>query len=73
LRFARKRNEDMKDSDLPRPEQTHTHPRAEAERTARHDAIAAWAADMAGTNLDLDPDLESAEIECLLKTGRAGG
>ena len=39
-------------------------------RKARHEAIAAYAADMAGTELDLDPDLESAGIEHLLKTGR---
>ncbi len=40
-------------------------------RKARHDAIAAYAADMAGTKLDLDPDLESAGIEHLVKTGKA--
>ena len=40
-------------------------------RKARHDAIAAYAAEMAGTDLDLDPDLESAGIEHLVKTGRA--
>lgn len=39
-------------------------------RMARHDAIAAYAEEMAGTNLDLDPDLESAGIEHLVKTGR---
>jgi hypothetical protein len=37
-------------------------------RNARQDAIAAYAAEMAGTNLDLDSDLESAAIEHL---GRA--
>jgi hypothetical protein len=31
-------------------------------RKARHDAIAAYAAEMAGTDLDLDPVLESAAI-----------
>src|ERR1039457_1493422 len=39
-------------------------------RKARHDQIAAHAAEMAGTNLDLDPDLESAGIEHLVKTGK---
>lgn len=39
-------------------------------RKARHDAIAAYAAEMAGTTLDLDHDLESAGIEHLMKTGR---
>lgn len=39
-------------------------------RKARHGAIAAYAAEMAGTNLDLDPDLESAGIEHLVKTGK---
>jgi hypothetical protein len=38
-------------------------------RKARHDRVAAYAAEMAGTNLDLDPDLESAGIEHLVKTG----
>lgn len=40
-------------------------------KKARHDAIAAYSAEMAGTHLDLDPDLESAGIEHLIKTGRA--
>lgn len=39
-------------------------------RKARHDAIAAYAAEMAGTALDLDPELESAGIEHLVKAGR---
>ena len=39
-------------------------------RKARHDAIAAFAAKMAGTALDLDSDLESAGVEHLVKTGR---
>ena len=39
-------------------------------RKARHDAIAAYAAEMAGTELDLDHDLESAGIEHLVKTVR---
>jgi hypothetical protein len=38
-------------------------------RKARHRAISAYAEQMAGTNLDLDPILESAGIEHLLKTG----
>lgn len=40
-------------------------------RKARQDAIAAYAAEMAGTDLDLDSDLESAAIEYLVKTGKA--
>jgi hypothetical protein len=39
-------------------------------RRARHDAIAAYAEEMAGTKLDLDPDLESAGIEHLVKTAK---
>src|SRR5437016_1276490 len=38
-------------------------------RKARHTAIAAYAEEMARTNLDLDPDLELSGIEHL---GRAG-
>lgn len=34
-------------------------------RRARHDAITAYAAEMAGTSFDLDPGLESAGIEYL--------
>ena len=40
-------------------------------RRARHDAIAVFAAEMAGTHLDLDADLESAGIEHVVKTGKA--
>ena len=40
-------------------------------RKARHDQIAAYAAEMAGTDLDLDPDLEAAGVERLVKTGKA--
>jgi hypothetical protein len=40
-------------------------------RKARGDAIAAYAAQMAGTHLDLDADLESAGIEHLVKTRKA--
>jgi hypothetical protein len=40
-------------------------------RKTRQDAIAAYAAEMAGTHLDLDTDLESAAIEHLVKGGRA--
>ena len=39
-------------------------------RKARHLAIAAYAAEMAGTDIDLDRELESAGIEHLRKTGR---
>ncbi len=40
-------------------------------RKAKHDQIAAYAAEMAGTDLDLDPDLEAAGVEHLVKTGKA--
>lgn len=39
-------------------------------RKIRHDAIAAYAAEMAGTGFDLDPDLESAGIEHLTESSR---
>ncbi len=39
-------------------------------RKARHDAIAAYAAEMAGTSLDLDGELEASGIEHLVETGR---
>ncbi|HEX3745941.1 MAG TPA: hypothetical protein VHW09_18495 [Bryobacteraceae bacterium] len=39
-------------------------------RKARHEAIANYAAEMAGTRFDLDSDLESAGIEHLVKTAR---
>ncbi len=39
-------------------------------RHARRDAIKAYAAEMAGTHLDLS-DLESAAIEHLLKAGKS--
>jgi hypothetical protein len=40
-------------------------------RKARHDAIVAFAADAAGTSLDLDEDLEAAGIEQLVRTPKA--
>lgn len=40
-------------------------------RKARHEAITAYAAEMAGTHLDLDADLESAGIEHLVNTRKA--
>lgn len=39
-------------------------------RKARHEAIAAYAAEMAGTELDLDPALEAAGVEHLSDSGR---
>ena len=39
-------------------------------RRARHDAIAVYAAEMAGTELDLDREWESAGIEHLVRIGR---
>lgn len=41
-------------------------------RRARREATAAYAAEMAGTHLDLDSDLESAAIQHLVKGGKAG-
>jgi hypothetical protein len=43
----------------------------EQRRKARHDAVAAYAAEMAGTHLDLDTDLESAGIEHLVNMPKA--
>jgi predicted transcriptional regulator len=43
----------------------------EQARKARHDAIAAFAAEAAGTSLDLDEDLEAAGIDHLMRTGKA--
>ena len=40
-------------------------------RKSRQQAIAAYAAETAGTHLDLDSDLESAAIEHLVKRGKA--
>jgi hypothetical protein len=40
-------------------------------RKARHDRIAAYASEMAGTDLDLDRDLEAAGIEHLMRSGKA--
>jgi hypothetical protein len=42
----------------------------EQSRKARHEAIAAYAAEMAGTPLDLDAELESAAISHLLDTSK---
>jgi hypothetical protein len=39
----------------------------EQSRKARRDAVAAYASEMAGTDLDLDPQLEAAGIEHLTK------
>ena len=40
-------------------------------RKARHDVIAAFAAETAGAHLDLDTDLESVGIQHLLNTDKA--
>lgn len=40
-------------------------------RKARHEAIAVYATETAGTHLDLNADLESAGIEHLVNTGKA--
>jgi hypothetical protein len=39
----------------------------EQTRKARRDAVAAYASEMAGTELDLDPRLEAAGIEHLIR------
>ncbi|MBN8734070.1 MAG: hypothetical protein J0L64_26265 [Acidobacteria bacterium] len=39
-------------------------------RRARHDAISSYAAETAGTALDLDRELESAAVDHLLKSER---
>lgn len=41
-------------------------------RQALHDTIARYAVEVAGTEQDLDRDLEAAGVEHLLKTGRTG-
>ncbi len=41
-------------------------------REARHEAIVAYAAEMAGSHLDLDTGLESAGIEYVVNAGKAG-
>jgi hypothetical protein len=43
----------------------------ERAKRARHDQIAGWAAEMAGTHLDLDHDLEAAGIEQLVHAGKS--
>jgi len=40
-------------------------------RKARHDAIASYAADVAGSPLDLDEELEAAGVEHLMKMRKA--
>ncbi len=60
----------MKNFHVPLPEQPYLSLSAEEVRKARHDAIAAYAAEMAGTLFDLDADLESAGIEHMLNTSK---
>lgn len=43
----------------------------EQRRKARHEEIAAYAADVAGSPSDLDPEFERAGVEYLLKTTKA--
>lgn len=57
----------MKNFHLHLPDRTHTD---QQRRKSRRDEIAAYATEIAGTHLDLDPDLESAAIEHLVKTGK---
>ena len=44
----------------------------EQARKARHDAIASYAAEVAGSDLDMDPALESAGVEHLLSSSSSG-
>jgi hypothetical protein len=44
----------------------------QSQRAARHRAIAAFAAESAGTKLDLDPDLEAASAEHLAEFEQEG-
>ena len=65
----------MKNFHLPLPEQTLAHEAVDwwlrqQFRKARQDAIAAYAAEMAETHLDLDSDLESAAVDHLVKADR---
>jgi hypothetical protein len=52
----------MKDFRLPAPERTDA-----VLKKDRHNAIAVYAAEMAGTEFDLDPDLESAAVEQMMR------
>ncbi|MCX6603956.1 MAG: hypothetical protein NTV52_10210 [Acidobacteria bacterium] len=69
----------MKNFRLPLPERTYTTLVREAidvwlkdqTRKARHNAIADYAAEWAGSELDLDHELESAGVEHLVKTSKA--
>jgi hypothetical protein len=54
----------MKNFHVPLREEIYSRLRAEAER-ARHNAIAAYADEMAGTEFDLDPELELAGTDHL--------
>lgn len=42
----------------------------ERAKKVRHDQIASWASEMAGTHLDLDPDLEAVAIEHLVNANK---
>ena len=44
----------------------------ERKKKQQHDGIAAYAAEMAGTEFDLDVALEAASVEHLLKTNKKG-
>jgi hypothetical protein len=69
----------VKNFRLPLPERTYTTLVREAidvwlkdqTRKARHNAIADYAAEWAGSELDLDHELESAGVEHLVKTSKA--
>jgi hypothetical protein len=53
---------------MPLPDEVYRDLREEA---ARHDAIAAFAAENAGGPLDLDTELEAASVELLLAANKA--
>jgi hypothetical protein len=59
----------LKNFHLPLPESTYALLRREQARKAKLNAIAKYAAEMAGTELDLDRELETAGIEHLTRPG----
>jgi hypothetical protein len=55
----------VKDVHRPRPSQF-----AARDKAARKQTIAAYAAEMAGTEFDLDPQLEAASLDVLFESER---
>jgi hypothetical protein len=67
-KFDAQRSGDIRESPGTAPEER----RRRQLRRQRREAIAAFAAEVAGTALDLDSDLERAGIGHLLKLGKEG-